>query len=279
MSPSLLEHPKALMNQLRRLAIEAGEVTLEYFEETGFVGADSKADGSPVTIADQKAEARIVTGLRDILPDVPMIGEESVADGVIPSLEGHRHFWLVDPLDGTKEFISGSGEYTVNIALIEDGRPKIGIVYAPARGELYGACGEGTAFRWLEETGTEKEIRCRVVPAGGWTVISSRSHGSGTRLEAYLSQFKVNKVVRRGSSLKICAIAAGKADLYPRFGSTCEWDTAAGHAVVNAAGGHICTFAGTELTYGGGGRKFLNDEFVCLADLRDLPPALEDEGK
>lgn len=263
MSEKLLEHPKALCNQIRRVAIEAGDLTLEYFDESGFKGADIKGDGSPVTIADEKAEAVIIKALKDITLNVTIVGEEAAAAGHRPDTTHDKFFWLVDPLDGTKEFISGSGDYTVNIALIKDGQPILGVVYAPAKGELYAGAGAGTAIKWSEDTDKEKEIYVRKAPREGLTVVASKSHGNDEKLTPFLEQFKINKLVKRGSSLKICAIAAGKADLYPRFGPTCEWDIAAGHAVLLAAGGIITDTNGKPLTYGGADPKFLNPEFIA----------------
>ena len=262
-STKLLSHPPALCNIVRRIAIEAGEITLEYFDEAGFEGANAKADGSPVTLADQKAEELIEKALKETLPDIPVVGEEAVAEGCCPDLCGAEYFWLVDPLDGTKEFISGSGDYTVNIALIHKGVPVLGVVYAPAKGELYAAHGPGTAVRWLEGTDKEKEIRVRKPPKEGLTVVASRNHGSGDKLDQFLSQYKIEKLIKRGSSLKICAVAAGKADVYPRFGPTCEWDTAAGHAVLLGAGGVLTDISGASLVYGGADPKYLNPEFIA----------------
>ena len=262
-SDRLLEHPGALCNMIRRVALEAGELTLEYFDESGYQGADAKADGSPVTEADKAAEKVIETALTDITPDVPMVGEESVSEGNIPDLSNAEYFWLVDPLDGTKEFISGRGDYTVNIALIKNGTPILGVVYAPALGELYAGHGEKTAIRYNEETDIEKSIFVRQAPDEGLTVVASASHSNAERLEQFLSEYKVSKLIKRGSSLKICAVAAGKADLYPRLGPTCEWDTAAGDAVLRSAGGIITDLAGTPFTYGHVDRKFLNTEFLA----------------
>ena len=271
MSEKLLEHPKALCNRLRSIAIEAGEITLDYFEDAGCVLED-KNDGSPVTLADQKAEALIKQALKDLIPNIPFIGEETLAANKCDPLEESDYFWLVDPLDGTKEFISGGGEYTVNIALIHKGVPVVGMVYAPYLGELYGGAGPGTAFKWREETNTEKDIQVRDMPTSGITVVASKSFGSNSKLEEFLKRFKVNKLLKRASSLKICAIAAGKADLYPRFGPTCEWDTAAAHAVLRSAGG-ILVDAGTghELTYGHNREdKWLNPEFIASGFPLDL---------
>lgn len=277
----LLIHRAALCNMVRRIALEAGELTLDYFDEAGFSDAQAKADGSPVTVADQKAEELIEAKLLEILPDVPIVGEEGIAGGRKVDLSAADYFWLVDPLDGTKEFVSGSGDYTVNIALIYKGVPVLGVVYAPAIGELYAGFteenGSARALRWLEDTGTEKDIRVRRSPAEGLTIVSSRSHGSGSRLEKFLDHYKVAKLVRRGSSLKICAVAAGKADLYPRLGPTCEWDTAAGDAVLRAAGGAVRTLEGRVFTYGGTDPKFLNPEFVA-APLDFMLPCEMDEA-
>lgn len=272
-SSKILEHLPALCNQIRRVAIDAGEVTLDYFDDAGYDGADAKADGSPVTIADQKAEDIITKALKDITPEVTIVGEEAAAAGYRPVTENLEYFWLVDPLDGTKEFISGSGDYTVNIGLIHNHEPVMGVVYAPVHGELYAACGAGTAIKWMEETGKEKPISVREAPNEGLTVVSSKSFGSGEKLDAFLDHYKVSKKIKRGSSLKMCAIAAGKADLYPRFGPTCEWDTAAAHAILRSAGGFITDIQGKELSYGGHDPKFLNPEFIARSQSVDLPEA------
>lgn len=270
----ILEHPEALCNMVRRLAVEAGNITLEHFDDAGYQGADVKGDGSPVTLADQAAEAVIEKALKDMTPDVPMVGEEATSEGRIPDLSDTEFYWMVDPLDGTKEFISGSGDYTVNIALIYQHRPVLGVVYAPVKGELYAGHGVGTAIKWMEDTGKDKMISVRPVPPQGLTVVASKSHGSGEKLDNYLSQYKVEKLIKRGSSLKICAVAAGKADLYPRFGPTCEWDTAAGHAVLIAAGGDLTNVDGSPFVYGKVHDKFLNPEFIAKsADLMDLEAA------
>lgn len=266
MSEKLLNNLPALCNIIKRIAVEAGELTLEYFDDSGYTGADVKGDGSPVTLADQKAEELIEPKLLEILPNVPMIGEESVADGRKTDLAGVEYFWLVDPLDGTKEFISGSGDYTVNIALIHNGVPVLGVIYAPVKGELYAGYVQGDvgkATRWCEDSDVEKEVTVRPVPKEGLTIISSKSHGNNERLEKFLSGFKVNKTAKRGSSLKIAAVAAGKADMYPRLGPTCEWDTAAGDAILRAAGGFLTDLDGKPLSYGGADPKFLNPEFIA----------------
>ncbi len=270
-SPKIFAHLPALCAQVRRIAIEAGDLTLDYFDESGYQGADIKADGSPLTQADTVAEELITKALKKIAPDIIVVGEEAVAGGSRPDLSNEEYFWLVDPVDGTKEFVSGSGDYTVNIALIHNGRPTLGVVYAPVHGELYAAHGEGTAIRWSVERESDKKITVRKPPNNGLTIVSSKSHGKGDKLDQFLSNYMIKKQITRGSSLKICAVAAGKADMYPRFGLTCEWDTAAGHAVIIGAGGLLTDIHGQELTYGGADPKFLNPEFIVRSAGIDLP--------
>lgn len=261
----LLANPGALCNMVKRVAHGAGDITLKYFDGLEDMGLVAKDDDSPVTLADREAEAFIEKKLAEIAPGIPVIGEEAVACGHAPALDGAEYFWLVDPLDGTKEFISGGGDFTVNIGLIHNGQPVLGVVLAPVKGELYAGHGPGTAVRWLEETGNEKPCAVRKSPRGGLTVVASKSHGDAGRLDKFLEQFKIEKLIKRGSSLKICAIAAGKADLYPRFGFTCEWDTAAAHAVLISAGGFLTDTDGKPLVYGGRDPKWLNPEFVAAS--------------
>ncbi len=216
----------------------------------------TKADCSPVTQADEAAEALITAALRALTADIPIVAEEAFSAGQ-RELSGKR-FWLVDPLDGTREFISRNGEFTVNIALMEDGRPVIGVVNAPAMGKLYaGAAGLGS----FVEDGSRRAIACRTPPDEGLTVVSSRSHGDEHELDRFLSGRKVASRTTAGSSLKLCLIAAAQADLYPRFGRTMEWDIAAGHAVLAAAGGRVTDLAGNELQYAKPG--FENPHFVA----------------
>lgn len=264
-SQKLLENPEALCNMVRRIALDAGEIIMKYYDGLEDMQVDQKNDDSPVTLADREAEAFIQMSLEQITPDIPIIGEEAVALDKVKPLNGAEYFWLVDPLDGTKEFIGGGEEFTVNIALIRDGRPFLGIVYAPALGDLYAGYGPGTALKWREETGAEKPISVRQTPSAGMTVVASKSHGDASKLEKFLDIFKVEKLIKRGSSLKICVIAEGRADIYPRFGPTCEWDTAAGDAVLQAAGGVMTDVDGVMLEYGGKDPKWLNPEFVACS--------------
>jgi 3'(2'), 5'-bisphosphate nucleotidase len=259
----LLQNPGALCNMIKRVALEAGEITLKYFEDIDNSGLEEKSDGSPVSLADREAESHIEAALKDITPQILMIGEEAVEQGRAPDLKSAEYFWLVDALDGTKEFISGGEDFTVNIALIHKGAPILGVVYAPAKGMMYAGHGPGTAVRWSQETDKEKLISVRRPPRQGLTVVASLRHGDDARLEQFLSEFKIEKLLKIGSSLKICAVAEGKADLYPRLGPTCEWDTAAGDAVLRSAGGLITNLEGQVLRYGGTDPKFLNPEFVA----------------
>ncbi len=234
----------ALLAAVRPIAEEAGEATLRFY---GSTDATAKADGSPVTAADQAAEDIILPKLRALTPDIPVVSEEEAAKGLTPEVTGDR-FWLVDPLDGTKEFISGNGEFTVNIALIEHGKPVLGVVVIPAKNETYAGAGPGTAT--LSDTQGTRSITVRRVPEAGMTVVGSRSHGDAAAMDAFLAGRKVADFRPAGSSLKLCLIAGGQADLYPRLGTTMEWDIAAGHAVLAAAGGRVEQVDGTPFTYG-----------------------------
>ena len=234
--------PADIMPKLVALALEAGEVTLRYYE-TG-VEVRVKDDRSPVTAADEAAEAVILKGLAALAPGIPVIAEESVAKGNVPEVEGR--FWLVDPLDGTKEFIHQRGEFTVNIGLIEDGLPVLGVVVAPAMNAVWwGRVGEGARKR---DTSGERAIETRSVPASGAVAVASRSHRDEAT-NAWLARMGITDTVAAGSSLKFCLVAEGAADWYPRFGPTMEWDTAAGDAVLRAAGGAVRLPDGTPFAY------------------------------
>ncbi len=248
-----------LLESLSRLVREAGGVVMSVYA-TDF-NVRGKGDSSPVTEADEKAEAVILAGLAALTPDIPVVAEEAVAAGSVPEV-GER-FWLVDPLDGTKEFISRNGEFTVNIALVEKGEPVLGVVLAPAlgvRGRLF--AGGRALGATVEDDHGRRDIACRAVPAEGLTVVASRSHGDAAALDALLAGRKVASTTSAGSSLKLCLVAAGEADLYPRLGRTMEWDIAAGHAVLAAAGGSVCRVDdGSPLRYGKAG--FENPHFLA----------------
>lgn len=249
-----------LARALIPIAKAAGVIELKYHN----AGAEvmGKLDGSPVTLADQEAEALITKALAELAPNIPVVGEEAVAAGHIPDISSGE-FFLVDPLDGTKEFVSGGGDFTVNIALLQKFIPVMGIIYAPVSGALYIGAGDEAYF--ISPDGTEKRMNVRSTPGEGLTVISSRQHVSTEKLQSYLKDSTVKEVVRRSSSLKFCAIAAGEADLYPRLGPTSEWDTAAGEAILNAAGGCVTTVDGKPLVYGKADQKFLNPSFIARA--------------
>jgi 3'(2'), 5'-bisphosphate nucleotidase len=244
-----------LLEGVVAIARSAGDVVLEVY------GADfsvrRKADASPVTEADELAESRILSGLEALTPHVPVVSEEAYSRGCVPNVGGR--FWLADPLDGTREFVDRTGEFTVNIALIEGGEPSLGVVLAPAMGRLFaGARGIGA---FAEADGKRRSIACRRPPAEGLTVVSSRSHGDPAALTAFLGGRRVASSACAGSSLKFCLVAAGEADLYPRLGRTMEWDTAAGHAILAAAGGRVAALDGRELTYAK--PQFSNPHFVA----------------
>jgi 3'(2'), 5'-bisphosphate nucleotidase len=240
----------ALLAPLEAIARAAGEAILAVYR-TDF-DVRRKDDASPVTEADEAAEAVILEGLARLAPEIPVIAEESVAAGRVPDVSGGR-FWLVDPLDGTKEFIGRNGEFTVNIALIEAGEPVLGVVYAPAIDRMFWGC-DGRAGA------NGAQIAAKPVPADGLTVVASRSHRD-YQTEEFLKDYPVKELKSAGSSLKLCLIAAGEADMYPRLGRTMEWDIAAGHAVLRAAGGTLTTLDGGPFRYGKPG--FENPFFIA----------------
>lgn len=218
-----------------------------------------KEDASPVTLADERAETLILAALAAAAPDIPVIAEEQAAAIGLPATAPPL-FWLVDPLDGTKEFVSRNGEFTVNIGLIEDGEPILGVVHVPAENVTYAGAGAGTARRWHGADPAEP-IAARRPPPEGITVVHSRSHENNAALSEYLTGKVVAAMRVSGSSVKFCLLAAGEADLYPRFGPTMEWDTAAGHAVLLAAGGSVTTLEGAPFRYGKPG--FRNPGFIA----------------
>ncbi len=239
-------------------AVRAASLEVMRVYERGATSSKLKADASPVTEADELAEALICKHLERLLPGAPIVAEEAASAGRIPVLEG-RSFWLVDPLDGTKEFLSRNGEFTVNVAWVEDGVPVLGAVAAPAIGMLWAGVGD-TAFS-VDAQGQRRVLRTRDVPEEGLTVMGSRSHGDVEALQRLLHGQRVASISTAGSSLKLCRVAEGAADLYPRLGRTMEWDIAAGHAVLRAAGGEISTLEGSLLRYGKPG--FENPHFVA----------------
>ena len=244
----------ALADAILPSVIAAGAVEMRH--RAAGVAVEAKADSSPVTVADREAEALVLEGLRAAAPDVPVVAEECAAAGNVPARG--RAYFLVDPLDGTREFIKGSGEFTVNVGLIVEGTPVFGMIYAPVIGALFVTLGAGRAVEAAiaaDERAPRladrplSELATRVPDPDALTVVTSRSHLAPS-VEAFLAGYSVAEIRRGGSSLKFCQIARGDADFYVRLGPTNEWDTAAGHAILAAAGGQVTTLDGAPLTYG-----------------------------
>jgi len=244
------------------IAREAGAKIMEVYESADF-GVETKADDSPLTKADLASHHVIVAALEALTPDIPVLSEESKA---MP-YSGRKDwtlFWLVDPLDGTKEFVKRNGEFTVNIALIDNGKPVLGVIYIPVTGETYQAATGYGAERAGKTLQANKQV------ADSLKVVASRSH-AGAETEAYFKRVKEDytlELVSKGSSLKFCLVAAGEAALYPRFGPTMEWDTAAAQCIVEQAGGAVTTMDGAPLRYNK--ENLLNPYFVVSS------PALQD---
>lgn len=271
-----------LAEHLLPFVLEAGAIEMRHYRAG--VAVESKADESPVTAADREAEVVLLQGLGVAAPGIPVVAEESVADGRIPDI-GAR-FFLVDPLDGTREFINKRDEFTVNVALVENGSPRFGIVYVPALGDLYvtlGAAQAGHAKigatsppRTLAECGF-RDIRTRTPDPAALVAVASRSHLT-PETETFLGRYRVASRRDAGSSLKFCLIARGDADIYPRLGPTMAWDTAAGHAVLAAAGGSVSELDGRPLLYGArvgeaAKDRLRNPHFVAWGASEPLPPA------
>ena len=248
-----MDHAK-LEAVLRDAALEAGKVIMEIYDSPDF-GVETKADDSPVTKADLAADEVIRAALTEAFPEIPAVTEEAAESH---AAEPGPIFFLVDPLDGTKEFVKRRGEFTVNIALIENGVPTRGVVFAPARGRLFITDAEGAAW---EETGGERTpLKVSAPDNAALRIVASKSHRDAA-LEEYIGRYQVADSVAAGSSLKFCLVAAGEADFYPRLGPTMEWDTAAGHAVLAAAGGRVTTIDGEDFLYGK--PDFANPPFVA----------------
>jgi 3'(2'), 5'-bisphosphate nucleotidase len=264
----------AVLALFEGLALSAGRAIMAIFD-AGIV-FETKADASPVTEADRAAERVILEGLREALAGIACVAEEEIAAGVVPVLEGDA-ILLIDPLDGTKEFINRRKDFTVNIALVRKGVPKIGVVYAPARGVLYsGRPGEATevSISPAFSPAVRRKISARSAN-GPLTIVASRSHRT-PETDEFIARFEGAEIVSVGSSLKFCLLASGEADLYPRFGRTMEWDTAAGDAILRAAGGMTRTTDGKPLAYGKcsqpGEPDFANAWFIA-----DTSPAAADQ--
>jgi 3'(2'), 5'-bisphosphate nucleotidase len=260
---------RALLDLAATLAEQAARLILEV-RARGFA-VTRKEDFSPVTEADRAAEALITTALRAATPEIPVIAEEEVAAGritVIPGGVGGR-FWLVDPLDGTREFAAGEASFTVNIGLVAAGIAILGAVAVPASGEIFG--GIVGAGAWKRQNGAQRPITTRAPPPAGLAVLASRHHGDDPALAAALAGKRIAAIHKLGSAVKFCRLAEGGADFYPRLGPTMEWDTAAPQAVLEAAGGAVLDGAGAPLRYGKPG--FLNPPFFCYGRPPDAAPA------
>lgn len=246
-----------LVRDLTAPVLKAGDVIME-FHQRG-VRARTKSDGSPVSEADEAAEAILLAALGDLVPDIPVVSEENAASHAI---DPPAMFFLVDPIDGTREFLraDGNGAFTVNIGLVIDGRPAFGIVHAPALDRFFaGIVGRGA---WETSGGETREIKVRAVPEDGPLAVASRSHRD-PQTNGWLDSHGITKLISTGSSVKFGLLAAGEADVYPRFGPTMEWDTAAGEAVLLAAGGRVACLDGTDFTYGK--PAFRNTPFIAYA--------------
>lgn len=251
----------AILALFERLALAAGRVVLDVFHSDMTVSR--KADSSPVTEADRRAEKIILDGLRKALPSVPCVAEEECSGGIVPTELGDT-FLLIDPLDGTKEFVGRCADFTVNIALIRKGAPAIGAVFAPISRKLYlGRPGFAEVVDVSEDLAAAGRRRIAVRQGlEPLTIVASRSHRT-PETDAYIRTVEAAEIVSVGSSLKFCLIAAAQADLYPRFGPTMEWDTAAGDAVLRAAGGLTRTLDGAPLAYGKRDKAFANPSFIA----------------
>ncbi len=269
--PAAVSDDEVMLAVFERLALDAGREVMRVFKAGCAV--DKKSDSSPVTEADRESETIILAGLRAAYPDVPCVAEEEVAAGIVPpDLDGA--FFLIDPLDGTKEFVNRRTDFTVNIALIRDGVPEVGVVFAPCSGRFFsGRPGRAEAIEVdgdFRIVGRRRiSVRTAVTPLA---VVASRSHNT-PETEAFIRDLGAAEIVSVGSSLKFCLLAAAEADIYPRFGRTMEWDTAAGDAVLRAAGGMTRTLDGEPLTYGkreqSDDADFANPHFIASGKAAD----------
>lgn len=256
--------PSPQLRTLAQIAYQAGVIIMRHYVDG--TQARRKVDHSPVTDADEEAEAYILAELGREFPGIAIVAEEEVAAGRLPSIG--KRFFLVDPLDGTKEFIDRNGEFTVNIAEIENGVAVRGVVYAPAKSRLFVGETPGGAFEMdapverVPNLDRLRAISVRKAPADGLIAVASRSHRD-KKTEEYLAHYPVKDFITAGSSLKFCLVAAGEADIYPRHGRTMEWDTAAGHAVLLAAGGSVTQLDGRPFVYGKTAEEFANPFFVA----------------
>ena len=257
-----------LLTLADRVAVEAGQQILEVYNSSRDIAVTVKEDDSPLTEADRRSNAVIVRELARAEPAIPVLSEESEQQD-FSERRGWERYWLIDPLDGTKEFVKRNGEFTVNIALIDRGKPVLGVVHVPVTGVTYlGEVGHGAGKRL--NNGPVQPIRCHRIQPGqtALKVVASRSHRApelDRQIERLRRAFPNLELVSMGSSLKICLVAEGEADIYPRLGPTCEWDTAAAHAVLSAAGGTLVDTGFRELRYNQKA-ELLNPHFIAIAD-------------
>jgi 3'(2'), 5'-bisphosphate nucleotidase len=243
------------IQNLIEITRKAGEIIMHHYRQES-IEVKYKSDSSPVSTADLESNELICNELSKLHPDIPIISEEN--DNPDPK----DIFWSIDPLDGTKSFLNRSGEFTINIALIKGTTPILGIVYAPLNDVLYYIDIDNIPYKQHKD-GRISQIKARPTPEEGATVIVSKTSANGTKLKEFLKSKKVHEIVTCSSALKICLIAEGSADLYPRLGQTMEWDTAAGHAILNAAGGSIRSLNNETLTYGNKALDYYNPEFIA----------------
>lgn len=253
-----------LLEQVTNIAVQAGEAILDIYHQDFEV--ELKDNGSPLTVADQSANEIIITALKKLTPEVPCLSEESAAIDY-KQRKQWQDFWLIDPLDGTKEFINKNGEFTVNIALVSGSTPVLGVVYAPVPNIVYSAADGVGAFK-QKNNSPPGSIQTRPYQGGAAVLVASRSHASES-LTSCIDRVKTSEgeviIKSMGSSIKLCLVAEGEADVYPRLGPTSEWDTAAAHAVVKCAGGKVIDLKGNELKYNK--PSILNPEFIVQGDV------------
>ena len=255
---------KNMPAELVKIVYKAGLLIMDIYQENFDV--NTKTDNSPVTIADKNAEELILNDLYNIFPDIPVVSEEAYSNGILPDF--NDKFFLVDPLDGTKEFIKKNGEFTVNIGLIKNELSVIGVIYAPAKNVMYFSDEKNNAYELKIDKNfsgslkNAKKINTNSYDIKNLIAVTSRSHNN-KKTNEFLRDYNIQETLLLGSSYKFCLLACGKADIYPRLSPTCEWDIAAGHAILKAAGGNIYTLDGDELRYGHKDNNFINPHFLA----------------
>ncbi len=248
--------PEIDIQHIINIAEKAGKIVMHYYTKPT-IAVSYKEDLSPVSKADIESNFYICSALLSLYPEIPVISEENDK-----STQENSIFWLIDPLDGTKSYLEKNGEFTINIALIAHKKPIIGVVFSPLTDELYYVSYDNIPFKKTKSINAY-QISARSTPRSGATALISKHSTKNEKLSKFLAQNNINEIIYTSSALKICKIAEGCADLYPRFGRTMEWDTAAGHAILLAAGGRITALCNTELTYGKSNLQYQNPEFIA----------------